>query len=186
MSRADQLKWDHKWGDLTGDVTPSRLLITHERLFAGGHALDLACGRGQNTVWLAQHGYAALGVDISPVALASARSLAEPLGLLGDGPGQVAFRQVDLDDWRPAPLAFDLVAVFRFLDRRLFPALRAAIRPGGLLVYETRHSGVLARCPGSTPEFLLRPGELHALVAGWMILDYREDETNAAIVARCP
>jgi SAM-dependent methyltransferase len=185
MSDRDRAKWDEKWREMAGEpFLPSRLLTAHAALLTGGRALDLACGRGQNALWLARHGYQTLAVDISPVALAAARREAEQQGRLGDGPGQVDFCLVDLDEWRPEAAAFDLVAVFRFLDRRLFEPIRQAVAPAGLVVYETRHAGLLARLPGSTPDYLLEPGELLATFSGWSVLLYREDDENAAIIAR--
>jgi SAM-dependent methyltransferase len=188
MSQDDQAKWDRKWRQMAAGAgfSPNPLLLKQAPILAGGAALDLACGPGHNTIWLAERGYAALGVDISRVALATARREARRQGLFGQGAGRACFERVDLDTWRPAAAAFDLLIVFRFLDRRLWEPIRQAVRPGGLFICETRHSGILARLPASTPDYLLAPGELFAVFAGWTILDYEEGEENAAIVARKP
>jgi hypothetical protein len=54
---------------------------------------------------------------------------------------------VDLDEWRPPPAAFDCVTCFYFLSRELWPWLRAAVRPGGVLALQTHHAGVLTVRP---------------------------------------
>ena len=83
---------------------------------------------------------------------------------------------------------WELILVFNFLHRPLFPALVRALRPGGLLLYETftkeqaRHGGP------SRPEFLLDPGELSALVAPLEVVRQREGEFEgrhlASVAAR--
>jgi len=42
-----------------------------------GRALDAGCGTGTNVLWLAQHGWTAVGVDRSPIAIESARRRAD-------------------------------------------------------------------------------------------------------------
>lgn len=161
---------------------PDALLQEHVDLLTGGLALDLACGRGQNALWLAAHGYTVLGVDGSRVALTSARQEA----VRRDLQRRVLFVQADLDVWHPPAGAFDVVVVFRFLDRDLFPCLRKALRPGGLLFYTTRHRGVLRWRPDATQEFLLKKGELPAYFAGWEIVHDEEGAKNAYFVTRKP
>jgi SAM-dependent methyltransferase len=97
---------------------------------------------------------------------------------------RVLLAQVDLDRWRPPANSFDLVCVFRFLNRELVPALLAALRPGGILIYHTYHVGRLAFHPDATRSFLLLQGQLQEWTAGWDILHEEEDLEMAGIVAR--
>jgi tellurite methyltransferase len=184
MSRSDQEKWDARWAaeSAVTPYEPQRLLLAHAALLAGGRALDLACGLGQNAIWLARHGYEVVAVDISQVALSTAQERALAAGVSE----RIHWQQQDLDQWRPPAAAFDVVCVFRFLDRRLFASLRRAVRRGGLLFYQTRHTGLIERQPESNPVFLLRPGELAAHFAGWQIIYSAENEENAYLVARRP
>lgn len=182
MSKEDGRRWNRKWSDRRETSNVSSLLQEQEALLAPGTALDLACGRGQNSIWLAHHGYATLGVDISRVALQAAQTAALRQGL----GRRTLFVQADLDRWRPPPRAFDLVAVFRFLDRDLFAPLRQSVRPGGLLFYETRHHGIRTRIPDANPTYLLRRGELATVFGDWELLYYEEGAENAALVARRP
>ncbi len=181
MSQSDRQKWDRKWAAAAGakyDV--HRLLTENVELLSSGVALDVACGRGQNAIWLAQRGYQVLGVDISSVALESARKSARLSGL----EDQAVFEQVDLNKWRPKDVYYDLIAVFRFLDRALFPHLADALRPDGLLFYATRHTGLLQRLPDANRAYLLRRGELRSAIPRLTLLHYHEDEENAYLIAR--
>jgi tellurite methyltransferase len=187
MSRSEQKRWDARWAAeaaaaATTPYEPHPLLVTHAALLRGGRALDLACGLGQNAIWLAEQGYEVLAVDISQVALTVAAERAIAAGVSGS----IRWQRHDLDHWRPARTAFDLVCVFRFLDRRLFSALRDAVCGGGLLFYESRHTGALERQPQSNPAFLLQPGELARHFAGWEFIYSAEDPEKAFLVARRP
>jgi tellurite methyltransferase len=97
----------------------------------------------------------------------------------------------DLDSWQPPPGGFDCACCFNFLDRRLWPALRLAVRPGGLLVMQTFHKDALQPRPQATPDYLLEPGELMELVQdwGWILVDSRKltnGKTSEAVLAQRP
>jgi tellurite methyltransferase len=151
-----------------------------------GRALDVACGRGRNAVVMARAGLEVEGVDRDREALACLEEAARQEAL------RVGVRVLDLETGA-ADLghdAFDLVVVSRYLHRPLFSALRAALRPGGLLVYET-FTTAQKRCQRPRrPEFLLEPGELPHLVAPLVVLRSREGEYDgrhvASVVAHKP
>ena len=69
MSEKDRAKWDEKWREMLQPAAPSDLLLANAGALPGGVAVDVACGLGQNALWLARHRYQVLGVDISQVAL---------------------------------------------------------------------------------------------------------------------
>jgi tellurite methyltransferase len=82
------------------------------------------------------------------------------------------------------------VVVTRYLQRDLFPAIRDAAVPGGLVAYETFtiHQRALGTGPKS-PDHLLAPGELAAAFSGFEVLFYEEvtgPEALARILARRP
>lgn len=182
MSRQDEDRWDEKWSAAGGPYRPNSLLVGNSTYLTGGYALDLACGRGQNAIWLAGRGYRVLAVDISSVALQIAQAEADARELSD----RIRFQAVDLDDWSLPAASFDLIAVFRFLDRRLLGSIREGLRPGGLVYYSTRHLGVLARNPAANEAFLLRPGELRSVFSGWQILHDEEGPEDAQMIARNP
>jgi SAM-dependent methyltransferase len=183
MSQSDQKRWDKKWADISASpFDPHPLLLAHPQLLSGGRALDLACGRGQNTLWLARQGYQAIGVDISSVALKSAASEARILELTET----VLFVQADLDYWGSSTDAFDLICVFRFLNRNLFPSIWSSLKAGGCLFYSTRHIGLIKQHPEATRDYLLESDELLTVFGHWHIIHYREGTENAELVARKP
>jgi len=71
----------------------------------------------------------------------------------------------------------------RYLHRPLFPQLVAALRPGGVLIYETFTTAQAARGKPTNPDFLLRPGELVTLVRPLTILTQREGDFDGRMVA---
>lgn len=148
-----------------------------EHLPQQGQALDLACGPGGNALWLARRGLTVHAWDYSEVAIRSLRAEAEKHRL------DVRAEVRDVVRHPPKTGEFDLLVVSHFLDRGLMPALCAAVRPGGLLYYQTflvDHPG-----PGPrNPDFLLRPGELSGYCEDWEILHASEQGGQAQLVAR--
>ncbi len=173
MSISDRERWDARWAEPKSSHVraPHPLLVSFvsQNPQVRGRALDVACGVGQNAIWLAQHGFTVDAVDISPVALEHARAAATSTGVA------VNFIQADLDVWFPAAEAYDLVIGFRFLNRRLWPRLQAAVRAGGWLLYQTFNRRKLKPDPDCPPEYLLDIGELPHTFAEWDILESGDD-----------
>ena len=69
-----QRGWDKGVGPELAELVASGR-IAHERV-APGRAVDLGCGTGANVVFLAEHGFEAVGVDFSKVAVEQARKTA--------------------------------------------------------------------------------------------------------------
>jgi tellurite methyltransferase len=154
--------------------------------FAGPNprALDLAMGQGRHVDALARAGFRVFGVDRSLDAVRAA--MARPAAATGRVRGWCA----DATTWRFPARWFDVVLVTRFLERGLFPAIREAVVPGGLVMYETftRHQLAHGRGPTS-PHHLLEPGELPRLLEGFEILhsvEQLEPDALATVVARRP
>lgn len=144
-------------------------------------ALDLACGVGQNGLWLAEQGYSVDMIDISREALRIARQVAASRGLR-----TLNFLQSDLDETALQSEAYDLVCVFRFLKRGLFERIRASVRPGGRVIYATFTTGWKAIMPDMPDRYLLQPGELAGYFLDWRLLHQRESEHEAEVVAIKP
>jgi tellurite methyltransferase len=107
--------------------------------------------------------------DLSPVAIGKLRDHAQAHGL----PIRADVRDVERQP--PDPDAFDVIVVSYFLERALAPALAAALRPGGLLFYQTwTREAVDDRGPGN-PVFRLAPNELLHLFPGLRVVAYREE-----------
>ena len=169
------------------DPIPTDWLTGHAALLpANGNALDIACGRGRHAMWLAGRGLRVTAVDRSAEAIAAlsvaAREHALPLETQVvdlEQPGADLGREV-----------YDVIVGVHYLHRPLFPAIRAALRPEGILIYETFTRAQARRGKPTNPAFLLEPGELRTLTAGLEVLDEREGEFGnrdvAAIVCRKP
>jgi len=111
--------------------------------------LDVACGHGRHVHWLHHAGHQLTAIDRDPALLAPLAALAT--AVLAD---------LEADAWPLPGRQFDAVIVTNYLWRALFPALKAAVAPGGLLIYETFAQAHAALGRPRRPEFLLRPGEL--------------------------
>ena len=184
MSLSDRKRWDAKYATKSVPelVSPDEWLVTHVARRGPGEALELACGLGHNAIWLANQGWRVDAVDVSPVGLALAEELAKRV----ECPA-VSWIAADLDEFVPRTEAYDLVLVFRFLDRLRVPGLiERALRPGGLLVYETFSRGQMARadnhlrCEG----FTLAPSELPMLFPNLTVVEYEEVDLAESSVAR--
>lgn len=181
MSDEDRTRWDSRWGQLAGQLfSPHPLLIRHKNILNGGIALDLACGLGQNSIWLAENGYNVLASDISGVALAKAMSGAFDHGVAE----QLLFTQIKLRYWSFAEGVFDLICVFRYLERDLYPGIHRGLKYSGLLFYGTRHLGVLKSQPQANRKYLLQPGELLEVFGQWDVIYYKEGLEDAQLIAR--
>lgn len=165
--------------------SPSSWLTENADLLPpAGRALDLACGRGRHALWLAGRGYVttALDRDADNVAFVAEEARRRGLGV-----------HVEVTDLESGPVSlgdavYDVIVVVHYLHRPLFPALIAALRPGGVLVYETFTRAQAARGKPTNPAFLLESGELARLVAPLEILRQREGDYEerwvASVVAR--
>ena len=171
-------------------VTPQQpvpLLTEYAHLLpSNGSALDLACGKGRNAIFLAQRGLEVTGIDRSEVTLAEAKEAAEEAGVQV----QAKIKWV-AEDLETAPLPqnhYDVITCFYYRDPNLYPQIFAALRPGGILFYETFTLDQLQHDFGPRdPDHLLAPGELPRVFQRLELLFYREmslEKAVAGLIAR--
>jgi len=146
-----------------------------------GAALDLAGGAGRNAAFLLARGWCVRLLDISAVGVQLAREKAVAL----EPPAQARLQSEVLDLNTISDLgsgAFDLVIVFYFLRRELFPAIFKALKPGGLLIYKT-HTIEQMNLQGGPhhPDHLLQHGELRQAFAQMQILHFEERTAERAL-----
>jgi 2-polyprenyl-3-methyl-5-hydroxy-6-metoxy-1,4-benzoquinol methylase len=159
--RNDLLKWDGRFraeACVLGDE-PSRFLSDTIHLIKtmapGKLALDIACGEGRNSIFLAKHGFDVIGLDISDAGLEKARGWMEREGL------KIDFRLANMEDYVFTE-KFDLIINFNFLLRDLIPKAVDALRPRGVIVFDTLVDSPFV--PNThKKEFLLQPGELQRI-----------------------
>lgn len=149
-----------------------------------GRALDVAMGRGRHARLMASEGFRTFGVDIDFQSVATA---------IGTGAAAGVTIRGWCADLTMAPLpreCFDLVVVVRYLQRDLWPALAGALRPGGVLLYETFTEAQRAKGRGPTSaHHLLKPDELREQFPSLEVAFYEEThepDALARLAARRP
>lgn len=149
-----------------------------ERVPAGGAILDVACGGGRHARFFAARGHPVDAVDRDAAAIAALAAVPGITALCTDLEGGY---------WPYAGRQFAAVVVTNYLHRPLFPALIAAVAPGGLLIYETFAEGNQAYGRPANPDFLLRRGELLEWVGAMQVLAFADlivDSPKPAVVQR--
>jgi tellurite methyltransferase len=184
-----------------GPAEPASIVREFLSLLPLGPALDLACGTGRHTLLLAARQQPVVAVDWSPVALdiLEERARARQIEVRRAGTGSITppsaergidLLQADLEHAILPAAAFDLILCFYYLQRSLFPQIEQALRPGGMLVFETYTRAQLEFASGPrNPAHLLDPGELRTAFPSLHMLFYRELRAGqgiASIVAQKP
>jgi 2-polyprenyl-3-methyl-5-hydroxy-6-metoxy-1,4-benzoquinol methylase len=163
-------KWDERYRQAVTAVTAAAVLTDNAHLLPlNGTALDLACGLGGNALALARHGLETHAWDISPVAIERLQAEARREEL------SVHTEVRDVERAPPPPESFDVIVVSHFLERSLCPALTAALKPGGLLFYQTFSRERVSDEGPKNPDYRLAPGELLALFPWLRPLVYRDE-----------
>ncbi len=154
---------------------PAKFLVEQLHRLPKGHALDVAAGHGRHSLFLALHGFQVDAVDRDEIALAQLSSSAQRHAHM-----TITTKVLDLELSAPyephlGEEVYDVILVFFYLHRPLFPAIIHALKPGGVLVYETftidnhrYHHHPKRR------EFCLSPNELLHLTSSLRVLHYDE------------
>ena len=118
---------------------------------SGGQVLDLACGSGRHTRWLATNNWRVNAVDRDAAAIAGLQQLSNVSTMVAD---------LENDIWPYSGHRFDGIVVSRYLHRPLLPRLIESLHTGGVLIYETFMDGNERFGRPKNPDFLLRSNEL--------------------------
>lgn len=164
-------KWNARYRE-HGATWPSAASVLSENLHLlpdAGEALDLACGSGANALLLAEHGLQAHAWDVSDVALEKLNAEAESRGLSV----MTACRDAVADGLPEAQ--FDVIVVSRFLERLLFAPLINALKPDGVIFYQTFTREKPDGEGPSNPDFLLASNELLRVFSGLRVLAFRDE-----------
>ena len=164
-------KWDQRYHSAPDNFPEeSRVLQDFAHLLPEqGDALDLACGLGGNALFLASTKLSVQAWDISNVAInkLNAHALSKKLG--------IQTRVRDVITLPPQAKTFDVIIVSYFLHRPLAKFLCDALRPGGVLFYQTYTRNKVSNEGPKNPDFLLSENELPDLFSDLHILAYREE-----------
>jgi tellurite methyltransferase len=180
MERDEKTIWNRKYRERShSSIKPDPFFVNAYSEFLAesppGIALDVAGGVGRHTLWLAKRGWKVKLIDVSEVGIELARK--NLLQKYTSGAAvPVQFEVVDLQKCQNLGREqYDLVLVFFYLQRELFPALASALRPGGFLFYKTYTTDQQKFSGGpSHPMHLLRPNELLTAFSSSHILHYHE------------
>ena len=168
MSEAGHADWDERHrGKAAGDAEP--FLLAMLARIPRGVALDVAAGRGRNSLALARAGMPVVAVDYSAEAMRILAATARCASSLPSGPWSRTWIT-----FISRTKSFDAIVNINFLDRALFPKFERALRPGGVLIADTFLIDQAAIGHPRDPRFLLAHGELRALAGGLEVEEYRE------------
>lgn len=162
MTEQDRKKWNARYEANAGNPDPSSLLVKYLPLVSRGRALDIACGNGRNSLFLARNGFRVDAVDISDVAL----------GRLPDEESGINPICHDLDTWEIPGNRYELIISIRFTDRRLFPMIESGLKPGGVVIFES--------FIGENKAYCLAPNELLRTFASFRVMYYEEQELEGS------
>ncbi|MCW8821596.1 MAG: methyltransferase domain-containing protein [Sulfurovum sp.] len=151
MAQEDKERWNEKYQNNEIPDEPIKLVRDYASLATGKQALDIACGMGRHSKYLASLGFEVDALDISSVALAQLKNIPN-----------IHTIEVDFDTYTLPKEKYDLIVCTYFLERKLFPQMIDALKPNGLILMETfLYHPDNERIP-SNPVFLLNEGELEA------------------------
>ncbi|MFI5093854.1 MAG: class I SAM-dependent methyltransferase [Candidatus Acidiferrales bacterium] len=202
---ANVTEWDARHRQAAESAPGEAASIVSEwlPLLPNGPALDIACGTGRHAILLAAQGRSVMAIDWSaagldvlesraqraklPVRRGDVAALAEPAKPRMHG---IQLIQANLEEIRLPADSFFVIICLQYLQRSLFPQMARALRPGGLLLFETYTRAQLDYAGGPrNPAHLLEPGELRTAFPELHVLFYRELNAGqgiASLVAKKP
>lgn len=171
----DKEKWNSHFRAIS--VNPSvsardssQILTENAHLLPrSGCVLDLACGLGANALFLAKLGFETHAWDISEEAIDQLQKVVDSQSL------NICMEVRDVIARPPSKNSFDVIVVSRFLNRSLIPSLIEALKPSGLIFYQTFSVDKLSGIGPSNPDYLLKPNELLQMFRSLRIRVYREE-----------
>jgi SAM-dependent methyltransferase len=183
VTASDRSRWDERYARqppvaIEAIGPPLAFVGVVDQFPTSGSGLDVACGDGRGSAWLAGRGLQVLGLDVSTVAVDRARDLVERAGLSD----RCRVEVTDLDDGLPTGRSVDVVLCHLFNAPHLDAALVERVRPGGLLAV-----AVLSEVGAPPGRFRAVPGELvgrFGAFADLTVLDSAEGDGVARLVAR--
>ncbi|HEV2912083.1 MAG TPA: methyltransferase domain-containing protein [Pyrinomonadaceae bacterium] len=168
--------WDERYSHGEHIIAePMPILVGLARQLEPGRALDLACGPGRHALFLAERGWQVTAVDASRVGIELLKKNALERGV------EVEARVANLErgEFEIEPEAYDLIGVFYYLQRDLFPQIRAGVRQGGIVIAAIHLIDENPDAHHANEDYLLRPGELRAEFRGWQLMhDYEGPSTE--------
>jgi len=174
LSLADLRKWNARYrdGEYSTRGHPTALLARFADALKPGPALDVACGAGRNSLFLAAAGFEVDAVDIATAGLERLARDANERGLV------VETCAADLERGLPAAIAgraaYDLIVMVRYVNLPLIASLIDKLTDGGIFVSEQHLRTDLEVVGPTNPAFRLEPNALLRAAAPLRAHYYRE------------
>ncbi|MGW3091543.1 class I SAM-dependent methyltransferase [Streptomyces sp. NPDC001108] len=168
---AVRAEWDNRYADRQQlwSGRPNGALVAEVAELAPGRVLDVGCGEGADAVWLARGGWEVTALEVSGVALERAAGHARDAGVA------VRWVHAALTEAALPPASFDLVSA-------QYPALLAAVAPGGVLLL-VHHAGMDTQQPhdsGFDPTDYVWPSMVAALLTDDWKVEVNEQRPRVA------
>ncbi len=173
----DRERWNKKYRE-GWRTTLNATLLKFYSLALSGRALDIACGSGDNSLFLAHKGFKVDAFDISEEAIKIAIKEARRRKLT------VNFLVCDALSYPFPENTYSLVINLYFLKRELFPLIKRTLKDKGVLIFETYNEKHKSVKPAFNPDFLLKEGELKESFKDLEILHYEESTNVTTLVAK--
>lgn len=168
----DKIFWNKKYETETYifGKEPVEFLKEHIDILPRGKVLDIAMGEGRNAIFMAKNGFDVDGCDISEIAVNKAQELAKENNV------KIRAFVADLETYQLPRNAYDVIVCFYYLQRSLIPQIKEALKPGGMIIYETYTMENWERgLEGpKNKDYLLKPNELLNFFRDFTIIYYRE------------
>jgi SAM-dependent methyltransferase len=179
--RADIERWNRKYSTNEDTVEPlaePELKAYEATLGNNGFALELACGKGANALYLASLGFTVVAADASITGLRICQRSAAQSTL------KIFPVVMDIDQCALPEDRFALISVVRYLNRAIFPALITALKPGGVLFYKTFNQRHLEQHPKFNADYVLQQDELQHVFSELELIGQSQAGSNSFILAR--
>jgi tellurite methyltransferase len=178
-------KWNKKHNErinLQEQPAPNARLKNLSPYFTGGSALDLACGLGGNSLFLARLNYRVEAVDISEVAVnyileQAAKEQLAIFPLIGD--------LTEINTLHFKRNTFNLVVITYYLDRALFPFVKSIVKENGYFFMETFYMSPQNENQGVSNQYKLNSKELLSEFGNWKVLFFEENEQEGRQTIFC-
>ena len=168
MNGKKREEWENRYKTRLNNQSVAAVLEENVTILPrGGLALDIGCGTGANSFFLANLGMEVKAWDFSKTAIDTIKAL------LTNGE-KIYPEEVNISRFSFEQHKFDLILCCHFLDREIAQAIYDATVSGGFIIYQTFTSEGEVKNGPSNPEFLLNYRELFFLVKECAVMSYRE------------
>ncbi len=165
-----EVDWDRRYreGFYNGVLEPHDLIKRFYHEIPKGVVIDIAMGTGRDAAFLSAKGYNVIGIEKSREAIKVFQRE------FGGHHGGVSCIIGDADFLPFRDNIAQGVVVFYFLIRGIMGDIKAMLKKGGILIYETflKRQNTIDRW--RNPEYLLNDGELYSYFSDLELLFYEE------------